>query len=388
MRKLILISCLLFSLIAQQLNGQNAPVTTAPHIICDPGTMVDIPITVTDFNNIGVLSLKLLYEESALTYQSFTNNSGFPSLILNGAIAGKVIVAGYIAPGDPGIFLPDNTVLFTLTFLCTGESTGLQWFDNGESCEYADNFYIPLNDSPTCAYYINGSVNENNFQIGLKVFLEGAFQNGEMTTLLKDSDLIPTSQPYSGSPWNYDGLESVSSIPENVVDWILVELRESTGDASTATPDKIIAKQAGFLIKDGSIISASDCYSGNLKFSVSYTDNLYVVIFHRNHISVISANPILILNGNGNYDFSSGESQVWGGILGHKELSSGIWGLAAGDSNGDGNIDGLDKQNEWDQHSGTWGYLSSDFSFDSQIDNMDKNDFWNANFGFATQVPQ
>ncbi len=387
MKILKILPLLFFGLMLQLLNAQNAPVTTAPHITCEPGTTVDIPITVTDFINIGVLSLTLQYDESALIYQSFTNNSGFPGLMVNGVNAGTIITGGFIFPGDPGIFLPNNSVLFTMTFQCTGEFTQLEWFDNGESCEYADNQYIPLNDYPTCAYFINGSVNDNSFQLGLKVFLEGAFDNGEMSTGLKDLGLIPTSQPYSGSPWNYDGLESVSLIPENVVDWVLVELRESTGDASTATPDKVITKQAGFLIKDGSIISASDCYSGNLEFSVSFSDNLYVLIFHRNHISVISANPIIIFNGNGNYDFSSGESQVRGGNLGHKELSLDIWGLAAGDSNGDGNIDGLDKQNDWDQHTGTWGYLSSDFSFDSQIDNKDKNDFWNANFGFVTKVP-
>ena len=385
MKTIILLSGLLFYLVLPQLKAQNAPHTTAPEITCDPGTTVDIPITVTDFNNIGAVSLTLLFDESVLTYQSSTNNSGFPGLVIFGAIAGKIGIGGYIQEGNPGITLADNSVLFTLTFYCTGGYTGLQWFDDGGSCEYTDDQFNPLNDSPTCLYYINGSVNESSFQIGLKVFLEGAFLDGEMRTELNDLGLVPDSQPYSGLPWNYDGCESISSIPENVVDWVLVELRESSGDASTATSDKTIARQAGLLMKDGSVINADG--SINLGFSVSYADNLYVVIYHRNHISVISANPISIFNGNGTYDFSSAESQVWEGILGHKELSSGIWGLAAGDSNGDGNINEQDKQDEWNPNTGTWGYLPSDFSFDSQIDNLDKNDFWNLNLGFIGRVP-
>jgi hypothetical protein len=371
----------------QDLNAQNAPHTIAPEITCNPGATVDIPITVTDFNNIGALSLTFQFDGLVLDYQSYTNNSGFPGLLIFEQTPGKITAGGFIQYGDPGINLPDNSVLFTLAFYCNEGSTGLQWFDDGGSCEYTDDQFNPLNDSPTCSYYTNGSVNDNSFQLELKVFLEGAFQNGEMTTELNDLGLIPTSQPYSGSPWYYDGLEAVSSIHENVVDWVLVELRESTGDASTATVDKVIAKQAGFLLKDGTIKNASDCGFHNLDFSVSYTDNLYIVIFHRNHVAAISANPIAILNGNGIYDFSSAESKVLGGSLGHKELSSGIWGLAAGDSNGDGNIDEMDKQNEWAQHTGTWGYLLSDFSFDSQIDNFDKNDFWNLNFGFIGRVP-
>jgi hypothetical protein len=38
------------------------------------------------------------------------------------------------------------------------------------------------------------------------------------------------------------------------VDWILVELRETTGDASTATPGTMIHQQAAFLKSDGSIV--------------------------------------------------------------------------------------------------------------------------------------
>jgi hypothetical protein len=370
----------------QNLIGQNAPVTTALQTTCNPGTNVDIPITVTDFNNIGALSLTLLYDESVLTFQSSTNNSDFPSLMINGAVPGKIVAGGFIQVGDPGISLPDNSILFTLTFYYIEGSSALQWFDNGESCEYTDDQYNPLNDSPTCLYYKDGSVNDNSFQLNLKIYLEGPFLNGEMTTQLNTSGLVPTSQPYSGSPWYYDGLEAVSTIPDNVVDWVLIELRETTGDASTATADKMISRQAAFLLKDGLIISSNVCNS-NLKFSVSVSGNLYVIIYHRNHIAAISASPILIVNGNGNYDFSSDESKVLGGSLGHKELSSGIWGLAAGDSNGDGIIDGLDKQNDWESNVGIWGYLPSDFSFDSQIDNIDKNDFWNTNFDFMSRVP-
>ena len=383
------ITVLLFLIVGYLINnlsGQNAPITNAPQITCGAGTNIDIPITVSDFNNIGALSLTLHYDGSVLNYQSFSNNSGFPSLLINGAVAGEITASGLNFVG-PGITLPDNSILFTLTFFCIEGSSELQWFDNGLMCEYTDDQFNPLNDSPTCLYYQNGAVNDNSFHLQLKVFLEGPFNDGEMSTTLKGKDLVPNSQPYSGYPWYYDGMETVSSVPENVVDWVLVELRESTGDATTATPDKIIARQAGFLMKDGFIKYINDCSSGNMKFSVSFSDNLYIVIYHRNHIAAISANPLTLFNGNGNYDFSSGENKALGGSLGHKEISPGIWGLASGDSNGDGYVDLLDKQNEWDQIAGSSGYYSSDFSFDSQIDNNDKNELWVINFGFTCQVP-
>jgi hypothetical protein len=378
------IAFLLFGILSQILSGQNAPVTTAPEITCDPGTIIDVPITVADFNNIGALSLTLVYEDSVLNYQAFTNNSGFPGLIVNGAIAGEITASG-LNFGNPGITLPDNSILFTLTFLCLEGSTELMWYDDGGSCEYTDDQFNPLNDMPTYQFYINGSVNQSKIQIGLKVYLEGASLGNEMKTVLNDLNLIPTSHPYSGSPWGYNGPEVVLSIPENVVDWVLIQLRQTTGDASTATSDKTIATRAGFLMKNGSVKDMDGI--SNLEFPVSVNDNLFIVVDHRNHIAAISLNPVPIFNWTGFYDFSSEESKVLGGSLGHKQISPGIWGLSSGDSNADGAIDVLDKQNEWAQMVGLLGYLSSDFSLDSQVDNKDKNDFWKANFGFMSQVP-
>ena len=136
----------------------NAPITMVSDITICPDIYVDIPVVVSDFCKIGALSLTLNYNASALIYQSFTNNSGFPGLVVNGAIPGSVIAGGYIDPGDPGISLPDNALLFTLTFLNVGGSTDLTWYDNGESCEYTDELFNPLDDSPTELYYIDGSV--------------------------------------------------------------------------------------------------------------------------------------------------------------------------------------------------------------------------------------
>jgi hypothetical protein len=375
---------LFFGILSQILFGQNAPVTKAPEITCDPGTIVQVPITVSNFYNIGAFSLTMHYESPVLVYQSFTNNSGFPNLMINGAVAGEITASG-LKFGTPGVTLPDNSILFTLTFLCQEGSTGLLWYDDGISCEYTDDQYNPLNDLPTHLFYHDGSVNQSKIQLGLKLYLEGAFSGTEMTTVLNDLNLIPTSQPYTASPWSYDGPEVVLFIPENAVDWVLIQLRQTPGDASTATPDKTVATRAGFLMKNGSVKDVDGI--NNLEIPVDINSNLFVVVYHRNHLSAMSSNPVPIFNWTGFYDFSTGETKVFGGSLGHKEISPGIWGLSSGDSNGDGTIDVLDKQNEWEQIVGFLGYLSSDFSLDAQVDNKDKNDFWKPNFGFASQVP-
>lgn len=71
------------------------------------------------------------------------------------------------------------------------------------------------------------------FYVNIKVNLQGAYNplTGGMTiAALNNLGYIPLSQPYSGTPWNYTGTESVVSIPNvNIVDWILIELRTSLG---------------------------------------------------------------------------------------------------------------------------------------------------------------
>lgn len=225
-----------------------------------------------------------------------------------------------------------------------------------------------------------------DINMNLKVFLEGAFQNTEMTTKLNDLDLIPISQPYFSPPWNYDGSELVSTIPANVVDWVLVELRESAGDALTATPDKTIGRRAAFLMMDGSVKETDGLQ--NLHFILSLQNNIYIIIYHRNHLPVISALSPPIINTSCIYNFSSGEYQALGGILGHKELVSDIWGMRAADGNSDGYINDIDKLNFWNSNAGNRGYNSSDFSMDSHINNKDKDDLWIENQGYYSQVPE
>lgn len=359
-----------------------APMTYSPDVTGVQGSTISVPITVVDFNNIETLNLTLNYNSTVIQYQSFTNDSGFPGLTIDGIFPGVVSAAG---TAMSGIFLPDDAVLFTLVFNYNGGTTDLTWYDDGPSCEYEGYPAVALMDTPSEGFYFPGSVSEA-IRLGIKVFLEGPFENGEMTTTLADEDFIPLAQAYNISPWNYDGLEEVTSIPANVVDWVLIELRETTGDAFTATADKMIAQKAGFLLKDGSVKDMDGLT--NLSFPISPINNLFIVVYHRNHIKVISANGTSFFNGHGNYNFSTGEFQALGGSTGYKELTNGLWGLVAGDSNADGIIDESDKIDYWKPNAGSTGYLSSDFSMDSENNNIDKNNFWDLNKGFETQVPE
>lgn len=243
-----------------------------------------------------------------------------------------------------------------------------------------------------CSSYSYGEAEDYNINIvsgdinlDITAFLEGPYNSTNMNT---DINLIlPTVQPFTGSPWNYSGSESVGSVPgTDIVDWILVELRDTTS-ASQAFPSTIIDSKACFIKSNGQVVDLS----GNAQITFANTsvaNNLFVVIFPRNHIPVISGNAVTQTGGIYTYDFSTGATQALGGVNGHKDLGSGVWGMFSGNSNGDYNVDDSDKDINWMDEVGLSGYLSSDVNMDKQSNNKDKNDMWQPNRTKGSYVPQ
>jgi len=222
-------------------------------------------------------------------------------------------------------------------------------------------------------------------EIDLTVMLEGPYNSGVMKTSLNDKNLLPSGQPYNIPPWNYSGTENVPNMPSpDIVDWVLIEYRDAF-DANSAFPATMIAQEAAFLLNDGSVVSLDG--SSILSFNHSIIQSLFVVIYHRNHLAIMSANPVTETGDVYTYDFSSPIGQAYGTDA-QKNLGSGVYGLYGGDGNADGTINADDKTTVWSIEAGEGGYLKGDFNLDSQTDNKDKNDFWIPNFGQDTQVPE
>jgi len=178
----------------------------------------------------------------------------------------------------------------------------------------------------------------------------------------------------------------VVTVPANVVDWVLVELRDAPS-AAAATSATRIARQAAFLKKDGSIAGLNG--TSMLEFSNSITNQLFVVIWHRNHIEIMSAIPLVKVGETYSYDFRTDVTKAYGAGVGYKDWGAGVAVMVGADGNADGNINNFDKIGQWNPNAGKKGYLSSDFNMDSQVNNIDKNNYWwpNEDEGFNSQVP-
>ncbi len=117
-------------------------------------------------------------------------------------------------------------------------------------------------------------------RIEVKVFLQGPLNGGSMNTDLESNTLIPLAQPFNTSAMAYTGTESVTSIPANVVDWVLVEVR----DPSDMT--NVLARRACFLRSDGQVVELDG--SLGVEFDNLGVSSAYIAVRHRNHLGVMT----------------------------------------------------------------------------------------------------
>jgi hypothetical protein len=283
----------------------------------------------------------------------------------------------------------DEGSSFDRTQCGIGEYAAVSWDPQSSGAAFGSNPYSRTRSDITYASaFAVGDINSPmaitlDLVVDVTAFLEGPFNGTNMDTDLNPA-YIPLSQPYNTAPWNYAGSESVGSMPNgDVVDWVLIELRDAP-DAASATSGTMLAQQAAFILNNGSIVGLDGV--SNLQFGNSVTQDLFVVVWHRNHLGVMSANALTSSGGVYSYNFTSGESQAYGGASGYKDIGTGIWGLVAGDGNADGEITTADKS-LWATEAGTKGYLSNDYSMNSEVNNQDKNEKWTSNLTYKSQVP-
>ncbi len=155
-----------------------------------------------------------------------------------------------------------------------GESLQLQ----GTGSQYSD-FTWSVNPIANTKGNINSGQTTNipdQVLVDVKVLLEGPYNNSYMNANLA----IPFESPYSADPVN---VNPIPSIPGNeIVDWVLLELRHETTKA-------IIESQSAFILQNGKIVDIDG--SSPVYFS-SPSGNYFIAVKHRNHLSVMSATAV------------------------------------------------------------------------------------------------
>ena len=247
---------------------------------------------------------------------------------------------------DFGSLVPEISVTGE-TEICEGEATLLnagtgfdtyEWSTGATSPGIIVNspgtYSVTTTDENGCMELAAATLTEGNCTVNVQVnvLLEGAYDiaTGLMHTDLLDNQLLPLQQPYNRPPWQYDGTESVNSlseIPDNAVDWLLIELRNG------ADANQLIASEAAFLINDGTIVDENGENGVNFE-NLDVNATYFVIVRHRNHLAVASSEAIDLSNA-GLIDFTHPEN-ILEGTSQLAEVAPSVFALYAGDFDSDG----------------------------------------------------
>ena len=205
----------------------------------------------------------------------------------------------------------------------------------------------------------------NETEIKIKVFLEGYYEPsvGQMVTDIDTRLLLPTFQPFKTAPFYYEGIESVTSFQENVIDWVLLEARNPDN------LEEVLSKKAGLLLSDGSIVQTDGLEA--IQFGDIAASKIHLVIRHKSHLAVMSRAVIDLADSPIVYDFTIGVEKAMGNNQLKEKGTS--YCQIVGDFDQNGIINSLDF-NIWKQNSALVNrYLSWDSDGNGVINNLDFN---------------
>ena len=194
------------------------------------------------------------------------------------------------------------------------------------------------------------------FHVRVRAFLQGSYNTNVhgLATVLSTSGAIPYTAPYVS-----DG-RGVLAMPTNAADWVLLELQDSSG-----TP---VLSRSAIVRKDGHIMTEDG--GTNVAIDVSVGEEDHLVVKHRNHVAIVSSLPLIFTNILTVYDFTTGPDKYHGGTNACVELEPGVWGMIAGDADGDGKITHVDRK-ICEEQQGQSGYKAGDFNLDGVVDGND-----------------
>jgi hypothetical protein len=230
-----------------------------------------------------------------------------------------------------------------------------------------------------------GGAEQVNPRIAIKLLLEGAYQgSGLMETSAAFAGAIPSEQPYGSLVDNSTPLgKSSEGLPDNMIDWVVVSLRSDTSSASQL-PGSL---KSGHLMDDGRVLADDGSL---IEFGGVAPGSYFLVVSHRNHLSVMSSQPVDLTSGTGSWDFTAGAEKVYGlGSRSLGDLGDGLHGIYAADANQDGQVTAADFNIFLAQTKAvTQGYVDADFNFDGQVTALDFNILLrNTKMAVASQVP-
>ncbi|MCR9103259.1 MAG: thrombospondin type 3 repeat-containing protein [bacterium] len=190
--------------------------------------------------------------------------------------------------------------------------------DDGEEVTGVDNPATPLvpggMSDPLDPCDPDNSVSACSGDLQVRVLLQGALFNsldGLMRDDLRSGGYIPTTEPYSGfgiARFTHVGagggetttaavLSANAGTPDAIVDWVFLEFRDATD------PSIVLETRSALVQRDGDVVNPVDGVSPLLLGGAFVDNDYFIAVKHRNHLGVMTANPITITTSGTTVDF-------------------------------------------------------------------------------------
>ena len=241
------------------------------------------------------------------------------------------------------------TVRYHTTFDTTVSVLGcFTWHVNNATYTVTGNHSVTFTNAAGCDSIVTLHLTITpGVYLNAKVILSGPYvaAAGLMHDSLRVNGLIPSTEPYTASPYNKMAAggpsgETVSnavlSVSGNdaIVDWVFLELRDALN------PGTVVANKRALIQRDGDIVSSTDGVSP-VYFPTVYNGNYYVTVKHRNHLGVMSLHPLSFSGcSTRSIDFTTSDSVYTApcaNLTQRKQIGS-VYTLWAGDANNNKNV--------------------------------------------------
>jgi hypothetical protein len=150
---------------------------------------------------------------------------------------------------------------------------------------------------------------------------------------LRSNNHLPTTSPYAdavtavATVFNLGGTSGTGMPQDDIVDWVWIEIRQANDNT------KVVRSQSALVQRDGDIVDLDGV--STLELNAAPT-NYYIVVKHRNHLGIMSANVITLNSSATSVDFTNPATQTFGTnaqtVFGIPTGTTAMW---TGDANGD-----------------------------------------------------
>jgi hypothetical protein len=197
---------------------------------------------------------------------------------------------------------------------------------------------------------------------------------------LRSNGLLPTTSPYTDTTiadaavFNLGGISGIGLPEDDIVDWVWVELRDEN-DFSI-----VIESKSALLQRDGDIVYVDG--TSAVSFNTA-PGNYYFLVNHRNHLGIMSVNPISF-SGTSSVDLSSNQNAVYGDVNAVVDMGGNAYGMFSGDFDSNGQVQNSDATGVI-LLLGSSGYSFADMDMNSEVQNTDINNIITPNTGNGEQ---